>query len=320
MMKLAIVGAGAIGARHLQALARFDGPLLIELVDPVSAARQKASGLLMGVGGLRGEIREVSRVEELSSLPDLAIVATNARERLGAVTKLCAMGCLALILEKVLFTRKDDYAQASKAIDQAGARVWVNCVRRTAPRFHRLQELIDGRPISYNVEGVNWGLASNVIHHLDEWVSLIRAQAVKLTGSFEPGAIPARRHGYMEVLGRLDGAADLSTFTAASRPGLGPGPTGDRTIIIGCEDTTFTIGQTSQDLLIRQGKFVIARESYPVAMQSEATAWHVATILAGGEPSLPRFSAAAQLHLALLDALLPHFQSIDPTLSECPIT
>lgn len=318
MTKVAIVGTGALGARHLQALARLGGPMRVDLVDPVPAARERAVVLLAEAGGVKGEVRQYSRIGELASLPDLAIVATNARDRLAAVQQLCSLGCPALILEKVLFTRREEYALAEDAIRKAGARAWVNCVRRAAPRFHRLQELIAGRPISYRVEGFNWGLACNVIHHLDEWLFLSGVQAATLTGSFEPKMILARRQGYFEVSGNVSGEAGPHAFGAVGL--VKQGLPGDRTVAIRCEDAEFLVGQTSQDLVIRSGGYVIACEPYPVAMQSEATAWHVAAILAGGEPSLPRYEESAKLHLALLDVLMPHFQSLNPSLTECPIT
>lgn len=318
MARIAIVGTGALGARHLEALALLGGPMCVDLVDPVPAARERAVALLAEAGGMKGEVRQYGGVGELALPPDVAIVATNSRERLAAVQELCSLGCPALILEKVLFTRREEYVLAEAAIRKGGARTWVNCARRAAPRSRRLQELIAGRPISYRVEGYNWGLACNVIHHLDEWLYLSGAQAATLTGSFEPELLPARRQGYFEVSGNVSGEAGPHAFGAVGlvRRGL----PGDRTVAIRCEDAEFLVGQASQDLVIRSGDYVIARESYPVAMQSEATAWHVAAILAGGEPSLPRYEESAKLHLALLDVLMPHFQSLDPSLTECPIT
>jgi len=321
MTKIAIVGTGALGARHLQALGRLEGPIWVDLIDPVPSARDKAMALLAEVDGIRGDVRQYSRIDEVALPPDIAIVATNARERATAVQQLCSLGCRALILEKVLFTRHEDYALAGDAIRKAGAKVWVNCVRRTAPRFHRLQELITDRPVSYRVEGYDWGLACNVIHHLDEWMFLSRAQDVALTGRFDSEMILARRQGYFEVSGTLSGTAGVHTFEAVNRRGQeNMRPPGDRTITIRCEDVQVEIGQAAQELVVWCGGQVVTREHYPVAMQSEATAWHIATILTGGEPSLPRYEESAKLHLALLDTLMPHFQSLDPSLTECPVT
>lgn len=320
MTRVVIVGTGALGSRHLQALARLGGPLLVDLVDPVPAARERAVALLMEAGGVQGEFRQYEHIEAMPDSPDVAIVATNSRERLSAIQQLCGLGCQAFILEKVLFTRAEEYALASAALNRANARAWVNCARRASPRYGRLQELIAGRPVSYHVDGGEWGLACNVIHHLDEWVHLTGAQPLNLTGSFEPELIPARRQGYFEVFGRVNTVSGANRFEAISRRGdVGARP-GDRVITLRCENTEIVIGQMDQQMVIRVDDQVVAREAYPVAMQSEATAWHVAAILAGGEPSLPRYDESATLHRALLDALMPHFLSLDPKLTECPIT
>ncbi len=320
MTRIAVIGAGTLGARHLQALARLEAPLIVDLVDPSIDAQQKALSICSHAGGVRGPVNCVSEVTSLSAVPDIAIVATNSRDRLAILRELISSGCRKLILEKVLFTRREEYEIASQMILSGGAKVWVNCARRTAPRFHRLQELTAGRAISYRVEGPDWGLACNAIHHLDEWMFLSRAQQFILTGCFEPELPPARRNGYFEVLGAMSGEAGPHTFEALSVRGQTTRPAGDRTITIRCENTEFVIGQVSQDLVVRQDGQIVAREPYPFAMQSEATAWHVAAILAGGEPSLPRYEESAKLHLALLDVLMPHFQSLDPSLTECPIT
>lgn len=318
MSTIAIIGTGALGIRHFQALARLDGPIRVDLVDPVAVARERALGLLTEVGGINGEVRQFGGVDELQTPPDVAIVATNARERLAAVLGLCGIGCPAMILEKVLFTRREEYVLAGDAIRKVGVSAWVNCARRTAPRFHRLRDLIAGRPISYRVEGANWGLASNVIHHLDEWMFLSGEQSVILRGGLDPGLIPAPRNRYFEVSGTISGQAGAHSFVAVGR--VEAGVDRNRVVSIRCDKTELVIGQASQDLLIRFGGRLIAREVYPTALQSEATAWHIATIFAGGEPSLPRYEESRRHHLALLDVLLPHFQSIDSSLTECPIT
>ncbi len=320
MINIAIVGVGALGSRHLQALARLAGPMRVDLLDPSSSALARARDLLCEVGGLNGEVRYAAQINGLACAPDLAIIATNARERMPAVQKLCTLGCPALIIEKVLFTRREDYALAGEAIRSAGTNAWVNCSRRTAPRFHRLQELLAGRPISYRVDGYNWGLACNVIHHLDEWLALTPGSTLELSGRFEPELVPSRRDGYYDVTGTISGIAGDSSFFARSALGKSDGPPGDRAISIDCEDLSLRIGQASQKMEVRVRGQLVSTESYPTAMQSEATAWHIATILAGGEPPLPRFEESARLHLAMLDVLMPHFQSIDSSLTECPIT
>ncbi len=320
MTNLAIIGVGALGSRHLQALSRLQAEIQVVLVDPFPAAREQGLQRLAEAGGVRGEVRQAQSLDELDGAPDVAIVATNSRERLPVLQALCRMGCKSVILEKVLFTRPEEYEQAALAIRESGADVWVNCVRRTAPRFHRLLELVSGRPSAYRVEGHDWGLACNVVHHLDEWSILSGLSDAALSPDLTPGATPSKRAGYFEVSGTLNGVSGASVFSATSLQGVGPSAPGDRTVTITCEDMTLTMGQSAQELTISRGGRLLARETYPQAMQSEATAWHVTTILAGGEPAIPRFASAAGLHLALLEALTPHFQSIQPGLTECPIT
>src|SRR5262249_20161570 len=95
-----IVGAGAIGARHLQGLARIPRPLRVDVVGPSAGARERAAVLLAEVGGLRGGGAHYHADLSAVAAPDLAIVATNARERAGVVAELTRLGVRRFLLEK----------------------------------------------------------------------------------------------------------------------------------------------------------------------------------------------------------------------------
>jgi hypothetical protein len=209
---------------------------------------------------------------------------------------------------------------AANIFERSKTKVWVNCARRASPRFSRLKSLINGRPFSYRVEGFNWGLACNVVHHLDEWTFLADSNQIDLSASLDPGTFPAKRDGYQEVSGRLFGRAARSEFLATCSRLDKLDATGDRTVIIDVGDTSLAINQCRQVLVIQVNSQVIVQENYPIPKQSEAGAWHIASILAGSEPDLPRFDYAATLHTKLLESLLPHFQLGLGEISECPIT
>lgn len=321
--RVAIIGAGGFGARHLQALARIERPLVVDVVDPSAAARTRAAGLLDEAGGLRrGTCTMHAELGLLAVVPDLAIVATASWERAAAVRALTVAGVRRLILEKVLFPNLPDYDAIADLLDAHDVKAWVNCTRRSYPRAGELARLLRHRPIQYRVSGAGWGLASNVIHHLDEFAMLCGHTDLGMSASdLAPGWQPAKRPGYVEFFGTLTARSpDGSRFSATCSDGQEVIP-GDRSIEIVAGDTAVSMRQAATSMIVvEDGR--ARSEPYPTALQSEATAVHVETILDGGVPTLPDYATAARLHRPMLSAFLEHLRRAagNPALTECPIT
>ena len=317
--RVAVVGAGAIGGRHTQAMARVAGPIDIDIVDPMPAARQRAASLLSEASGRQdGSVRAFERLEDLREAPDVAIVATNSRERPDAIRKLVALGARSLILEKVLFTRLRDHDEIDGLLAKAGVRAWVNCPRSAYPRAARLKELIGGAPFHYRVEGQGWGLGCNLIHHLHEFSSLSQQDELMLDASaLELSAPQSRRSGYVEFFGRVAAETPGGTrFTAICTDGA----PSVRTVTIDLGDRRLTLSPR-QTLTIEHAHGA-ETEAYPITPQSELTAAYVTAIFNGGSPPLPDYPTASGLHRIMLGAFLQHLRRVrsDPTIDECPVT
>jgi hypothetical protein len=319
MNRIAIVGAGAIGVRHLQGLAALSRPLDVHVVDPSEKSWARAAALLLEAGGLKvGKVRYHADPSDIP-IVDLAIVATNARERAGIVSDLVQRGVRCFILEKVLFPRLAEYDHIESLFAQNKVSAWVNCVRRAYPRANLLLDLIGGRPFTYSVDGQGWGLACNVIHHLDEVAMLSGASDIHLENEgLAPQTISAKRPGYIEFLGNLGGTVGKnSRFSATCLSGA----PADRIVTIACNALQLRISQTGQTLSIKNdmGERI---ESFPIPLQSEATADHVTHILDGRAPALPNYSTAAKLHRVMIGTFLDHLRQTtgNPDLDECPIT
>jgi predicted dehydrogenase len=319
-VRIAVVGVGNLGARHLQSLARLDADFVVDVVDPSQAARDRGVDLFAEAGGLkRGHVNAVASLERLSGTPDLAIVATNSAERPRVIRALVEAGTPNMILEKVLFTRLEEYDAAASLFAMSGTRAWVNCGRRFAPRTDELLAMVHGKPFNYRVDGAGWGLACNVIHHLDEFAFLTGCDDVVLSGDeLDSGAIPSKRRGYIEFTGTLSGrTANGSNFSASCVAGDFSG----RRVTIEAEDLELTISQFDQTLRVSNGQGV-RTVPFPIPLQSEVTARHVTDILDGKQPSLPDYSTAARLHRLMLDIFISHLRRCtgNSTLDECPVT
>lgn len=317
--RITIVGAGSLGSRHLQALARLDVPLVADVVDPADAPLTLALQRLQEAGGLKAGTAYARRaVSEIDTAPDIAIVATNARERRSAVEALLAAGTRTFIMEKVLFTRLADFDEIERALVDTGASAWVNLPRRSYLRAKALRDRVNGL-IAYRVAGTGWGLACNVIHHIDDLEYLTGSPLASLdTSGLLPGFVASKRAGYIELLGTLRGTTERGdTFVAE----CSIGEAGDRIVSITSGGASYAISQLKQEMVVDVGQTVTI-EPYPVSLQSQATADHITALIEGRAPALPTYQQSARAHRIMIAAFLDHLRRTadltDP--DECPIT
>src|SRR5688500_5671616 len=112
MSHVLLVGAGALGSRYLQGLAKLDGAS-IRVVEPDPKAVEVARQRFAEVGGDPGALVSLPAIEGRA---DLAIVATSSGPRRAIVERLLQDPPGALLLEKFLFQREEDYAAVGEAL------------------------------------------------------------------------------------------------------------------------------------------------------------------------------------------------------------
>ena len=300
-------------------MAKVQSPIHLDIVDPVSEARDRAMTLLGSVGGLAsGEVCGLPRVADVDRVPDLMIIATNSKERRAAVQEAVDRGARTLILEKVLFTHLDDYDEVEALFACTGVRAWVNCPRRAYPGAHRLAQLVAGTPFAYRVEGQGWGLGCNLIHHLDEFASLNGDSDLQIDVSgLERAVAHSKRPGYVEFFGRVGAASRKGgTFSATCMRGAAS----PRTVTLIAGNRHIKI-RPDQCLEIEEGARVWS-EDFPMPPQSVMTTRYVDDLISGELPRLPSYSEAAGLHRAMLASFIGHMRSVlgDETIDECPVT
>lgn len=206
-----LIGTGQLGSRHLQGLAMSDLDLRIILVEP------EAENLKTAL--LRFEEAKPSKsvhILKTASSPDelkedlfhLVIIATNADIRAEITKRLLNRHQVKnIIFEKVAFQSEHQFEEIILLLKEKKVKSWVNCARRYFPFYIKLkEELKEKGPFELEVEGVDWGLACNSVHHIDLLAYL----------SGEPTYLPAKqefvneifsskRAGFMEFYGSFSG-------------------------------------------------------------------------------------------------------------------
>ena len=144
MYNIAIIGAGQLGSRHLQGLAKSSKQYQLYVVDPdekaLSIAKQRYEEVLIPTN--KNNVSYHQNISDLPEKSEVAIIATTANVRRGIIESLldkCSIKYL--ILEKVVFQRSEDFKPIQNLLLEKGVKTWVNCSRRSFSLYKNLYEL-----------------------------------------------------------------------------------------------------------------------------------------------------------------------------------
>lgn len=294
MKNICIIGAGQIGSRHLQALKAVKFPLNIYVVDQseesLKVAKERYES--MPAGKIRHSIEYSSNLPSVKSF-DIAIIATTSGPRATLTKELLAKSKVKyLILEKLLFAKKNDYTAIGKLLKSKWIKTWVNCPMRMIPFYKKLKKEFGNQNITYILHGNQSGLASDLIHHLDYVAYLTGSKDFVLdTSHLDKKTKPSKRKRYLEITGTL-----TAKFANGS---LG---------LFRCDDkgsTPKTIGILSQNKT-----FFFKESEMPIPYQNQLTTILIEDLLETGKCELPTYKESAKYHLLALEPLLKFLNKI----------
>jgi len=325
MRTVAIIGAGQLGSRHLQALANVDTSLTIYVADINNESLSTARSRFDEVKGTCSH--EVYYINEISALPsslDIVIVATNSIIRKKVIEELLAGSEVKhLILEKFLFPRKSDYVEVAPVLaDRPEMKVWVNCPRRTFDLYKRIAtELKDQGPVNVTVTGSGWGLGCNSIHFVDIFSFIVnQSEVTVLSEAIDDEYTESKRQGYVEFSGSLYlGAVGGHRMEVTSYK------TGSHPIIIKISTPTacWIINETAREYEYASAAndWVFVKEKVSFPMQSQVGTQVANDLIRKGYCELASYATSASLHLALLQTFIDKFNLINKESKDlCPIT
>ncbi len=325
MYHIAIIGAGNLGSRHLQALALSKVPLSIEVVDSSEESLDIAQKRWeeMPVNPLVQRIVFFADMNELSDEFDVVIVATSSAPRRAILEEfLKTRKTKYFILEKVLFQQLRDYDEVQVLLSRNGVKAWINCPRRATMFYQNLAETMrqDSR-IDMTVSGADWGIGCNSIHMLDIYAMISGQNRFEAdVESLDQGWIDSKRQGYIEFTGTLrvkseKGVLELRSDAMGTRPSVSIIQTERCCCVVYEKDKTAQI--------LHQKGNAWSWEWIPVDLrnQSEVTQEIVQTLVETGDCSLTPYAESASLHKVLLKGFLEHINRFNDKQTEvCSIT
>jgi len=326
MIHCAIIGAGQIGSRHLQALCHLKESARIDLVDPSDESLQTARDRHEEAIPTGKQDNELYCHHSLDGLPDtldIVIIGTSSvvREKIiRDVIQKCSVKNL--ILEKVLFQKKNQYMAIDTFLKESSIPTWVNCWMRTADLFKQIKSTLNPNDlVQMKVTGPRWGMGTNSIHFMDLLSFFADSNDFKLTSvRLDNKVLDSKREGFKEFTGRLEGESSRGDSLNLVCKDEEDGPVTIE-VLNGPEKFTLVTNfvnlfdfKSSNELASRMGKV-----SLPY--QSEMTHIWVDDILTKGSCDLPTYSSAMNLHLELISAFTEHLKKITgKEIDACPIT
>lgn len=323
MKQVLLIGAGQLGSRHLQGLARTSQSLSIHLLDPSTESLARARKRFEEIDGWqRHSLSTVACAGDLPSAIDLAISATTSDYRLASLkAALTATRIDALVLEKVLFRSLEEYADAAALLAEHDVRTWVNCARRMFPGYQALKEFFaDDTPQLLHVTGGEWGLGCNGIHFVDLFAFLAGTTTIEFsTAALDPIVHPGKRAGFAEYSGTLLGRAATRQLLLQSTHG---GRQRHLIVIRSAGKTAIVDEVAGMVRMLDEQAGAWEDQAFRCPYQSELTAEIANQVFDGQRLILPSFAESALLHKSFISALLVHHNrhSGEIETSICPIT
>jgi len=318
MPNIVISGCGNIGSRLLQSVSNIQdediGELDIYGIDPFQSSLDLFTERF-------GEENKGGHTLHTSTSPvilpedaELLIVSVDAANRLAALTSVLEH-CKpkAIILEKILFNKFEEFETVQKIIDDLGVPCWVNCSRNVWPGYQALKETLDGKSVSsYTASGSDWGLGCNAIHFIAALEFLAGEAVTELSMDKKTAKVRAsKREGYKEVTGTLSGTTksggkiSLTSLTKKGQP-----------IMVKIE-----AGKDSYD--IAEGKTISKNggdaQVFPMLYTSQLTA-PLVKILKEGKSDLPSYTDSVHQHKVMFKALNEIFYGAKNSETQCPVT
>ncbi|MBN1840596.1 MAG: Gfo/Idh/MocA family oxidoreductase [Campylobacterales bacterium] len=324
MKKIALIGAGQLGSRHLQGLAKSSMEISIEVVEPFEGSRGVAKERFEAMPENKNvtHIAFFETLSQLSSHLDLVIVATNSDVRYKVIEELLTHKSVAnLVLEKVLFQNVDEYNKTTELLKKSNTKCWVNHPRRMFPFYQELKNILsNAHMMHFSISGGNWGMGCNGLHLLDcmeyltgKTVTSIDAQLLD-TKLYE-----TKRSGFQEFNGLLSGRLGEHTFSMSSLPEhISP-----LQFSITSDSVNIFIDETNgwMRILKKDNNWNVETISEKIIyFQSEMT-HRVLEDIFTTQCLLPTYEEAMTLHVKFLTALINHMNSFSKEKYDfCPIT
>jgi hypothetical protein len=319
MINIVLIGAGKLGSRHLQALAKIGIESNIYVVDPSVESSEIAYARYNEIPQ-NCNIKHLEFLKNIGDLRiqtvDVAIIATSSEHRFLVLNALLNhVKVNYLILEKFLFQKASQYKEAKELLLKYHVKTWVNCPRRMWRLYKDLKkDLVNLQIREFTLIGSDWSLATSSVHILDLIAFLTGCSEYNLLdldlgNKFVPAyssVTGPRDSKYVEFYGAIRGKfVNGTNFTFNCLEDIQI----PFQIDIRLDDKNIHIFEEHGKLVVMKidKNGTISNSEFPFSCpyQSDLTQLVVENLIHSGECDLTSFDESVSLHLPILF----HFQS-----------
>lgn len=302
-----IIGAGQIGSRHLQALKTVKFHLAITVVDPSPKSLKITEERYTSVpaGKFVHKINYLLKIPQKSAPIDLAIIATRSDVRSKIIVELLGSARVKyLVLEKILFNKKNDYDLIDKLLSRKKVKAWINIPLRMMEPYRNIQKYFKNKRFTYIVTGSKFGLVTNAIHYFDHVSFISGSSEYKIsTENLDPVPIPSKRNGFLELNGTITAKLKNGSHVSIT---CHPGGNAPVVVEIHSENARY-IGRESEKkawLARSENNWHWKELEAPIPPQSQLTTTMAESILKNGKCHLSTYKETQKIHLQMLEPLL----------------
>lgn len=208
--RVVVVGAGNIGSRHLQALAKLPYKLTLDIVEKEPKNFDIAIRRLNEIDYEKTRInyQYYNDLNKLKEPADLVIVATNSTGRANLVAKLLDIGYSRFLLEKIVTQSVEEYQMLLDKMEKNNVKAWVDTARVYFDAYQKIKSYFkNSKPIHVSVNCGNEGLGCNAINFINLFSFLCDDYKVTLNGgSLYDEILPNKRgKDLVEFAGTITG-------------------------------------------------------------------------------------------------------------------
>ena len=324
--KIAIIGCGQLGSRHLQAVAKLEGPLKIQVVEPISDNQR--IGKMRVTEVLRDdqdvEIQWFPGLDALDEIPDVTIIATTAAGRASILIQLAERGHQRFLVEKMVCQSREEYDRIGDAFAPRPVKGWVDCTRRYFPFYERMIPLLEKEKILvFQVTAGNHGLGSNAIHLLDLFWRMVGSPGdLKMNGDgLVPFLLPnPRGSDLVEFAGTITASTPFGSFASIS---FHPGHQAPVLVQITSDHYRVSVNESDDKahLARQETNWQWEALEFQTLYSSNLTTAIVGSIMKEDSCLLPTIQDSYLLHDELFRIFNQHIQRVGGNIPAlCPIT
>ena len=198
-LRTAVIGAGRMGDRHIQAVQGLDSLQMVAVCDlSLEALKTAVERNQLGDVRLYTDSKKMFGEQPI----DFIVIATTAPTHAELTVRAASAGVKHILCEKPMAVSIADCDRMIEVCQQYGSRLAINHQRRYMPRVIKAKEIIDdpnfGGLSSLNVIAGNLGMAMNGIHSFELLSYLTGDRIQDVTGWFSPDPLPNPRGGEFE--------------------------------------------------------------------------------------------------------------------------